>query len=150
MADDYVKFVYNIKEYLKYDLEFIDYKKSKKYKKTKQKLDYPIAKLNDIEIYFMHYKTEEEARQKWNRRCKRINWNKILYKFSNQNFCDEKLIKKFLKLPVKNKICFVNKEYGIDGVIKIKQLMKSEDIKASYEPFGNNDKININEIINNL
>lgn len=150
MAEDYIKFVYNIKEYLSHELVFIDCKESKRYKYTQQVLNYPVAKLGDIEIYFMHYKTREEAQEKWNRRCKRINWNKILFKFSNQNLCTKEHIEKFLELPEKNKICFVNKDYNIDGIIKINQLFDSEDIKASYEPFGNNKKVNINKIINNL
>lgn len=150
MAEDYIKFVYNIKEYLNYELEFIDFKESKKYKNTQQLLNYPVAKLKDIEIYFMHYKTKEEAEQKWKRRCERINWDKIIFKFSNQNLCKKEHIEKFLELPVKNKICFVNKDYNIEGVIKINQLFDTEDIKASYEPFGKNKNIDINYLINSL
>lgn len=150
MAEDYIKFIYNIKEYLKYELDFIEFEESKKYKITQELLSYPVAKLKDIEIYFMHYKTKEEAKQKWERRCQRINWDKILFKFSNQNSCTKEHIKKFLELPEKNKICFVNKNYDIDKVIKIDQLINSEDIKASYEPIGNHKKININNVINNL
>lgn len=150
MAEDYIKFVYHIKDYLKADLEFINPKESKKYKYYKKEINYPVARLKDIEIYFMHYKSEMEAREKWKRRSKRINWNKVLYKFSNQNLCTKEHIKQFLELPVKNKICFVNKKINIDGAIYIKQLFESEDIKASYEPFGKNKKVNVNEIINNL
>lgn len=151
IADDYIKFIYNIKEYLSYDLQFIKFSESKKAKLTGEKLNYPVGKLKDIEIYFMHYKTEEEAKEKWNRRKKRINWNKIIYKFSNQNFCTQKNIEDFMELPSENKICFVNDEqYNIKGTILIKQLFSSKDIKASYEPFGNSKKININDYINEL
>lgn len=151
IADDYIKFIYNIKEYLSYDLQFIKFSESKKAKLTGEKLNYPVGKLKDIEIYFMHYKTEEEAKEKWNRRKKRINWNKIIYKFSNQNFCTQKNIEDFMELPSENKICFVNdQQYNIKGTILIKQLFCSKDIKASYEPFGNSKKININDYINEL
>lgn len=151
IANDYIKFIYNIKEYLSYDLQFIKFSESKKAKLTGEKLNYPVGKLKDIEIYFMHYKTEEEAKEKWDRRKKRINWNRIIYKFSNQNFCTQKDVENFMKLPSENKICFVNNErYNIEGTIFIKQLFKSKDIKASYEPFGNNKTININNYINEL
>lgn len=150
MAEDYIKFVFNIREYLNYELKFINYKESKRYKLLGETLNYPIARLNDIEIYFMHYKTENEAREKWERRCKRINWNKILFKFSNQNCCSKEHIKKFMALPEKNKVCFVNKDFHVDGIIKIKQLFQSEDVKASYEPFGNSKYINVNKLINDL
>ena len=150
MAEDYIKFVSNIREYLKCELRFINYKESKRYKMLGEKINYPIAQLNDIEIYFMHYKTEYEAKEKWKRRCERINWNKILFKFSNQNYCEKEHIEKFMNLPEKNKICFVNKDFDVKGTIKIKQLFQTEDIRASYEPFGNSRYININNIINNI
>ena len=151
MAEDYIKFIYNIKEYLKFDLEFIDFSESKKAKLTGEKHSYPVGKLHDIEIYFMHYKSKEEAKKKWNIRKNRINWNKIIFKFSNQNFCNKENIEQFLKLSEKHKICFVNnKQYNVEGTIFVKQLNRSNDIKASYEPFGNNKQININKFINNL
>ena len=150
MAEDYIKFVYNIKEYIKKELVFIEPKESKKYKLKKENLNYPVARLGDIEIYFMHYKTKQEAKEKWERRSERINWDKILFKFSNQNAWKKEHIEKFLKLPEKNKICFVNKQINVEGAIYVKQLLKTEDIKASYEPIGKNSKIDINKIINNL
>lgn len=150
MSEDYIKFVYNIKEYLKKELIFIKSKDSKRFKNTNEIINYPIARLGDIEIYFMHYSSEKEAKEKWSRRCERINWNKILYKFSNQNGWEKEDIEKFLKLPVKNKICFINKKINIDGTIYIRQLQNTNDIKASYEPFGKSRKVDINKLINNL
>ena len=55
-----------------------------------------------------------------------------------------------MELPEQNKICFVNKKFNVNGTIRINQLIKTEDIRASYEPFGNNKYININDVINNL
>jgi len=150
LAEDYIKFVYNIKEYLSYELEFIDPKDTRNTYIKKELLTYPIGKLKDIEIHFMHYKTQQEAKEKWTRRCERINWNKILFKFSNQNMCTKEHIEQFMNLPVKNKVCFVNKKFNVDGVIYIRQFVKSENIRASYEPFGGSRKININKLINNL
>lgn len=85
MASDYIKFIYNIKDYLRKDLLFIKPEDSKYInilKKDKFFGDYPVAKLGDIEIFFMHYTSEKQALIKWNRRIKRINWDHILYKFN--------------------------------------------------------------------
>jgi uncharacterized protein (DUF1919 family) len=39
---------------------------------------YPIGKLGtDIEINFLHYKTEAEVKDKWERRNQRINWDNL-------------------------------------------------------------------------
>ena len=150
MAEDYIKFVSNLKHYMSIDVQFIDYKESKRYNYNREDISFPVGKIDDVEIYFMHYKTEEEAKEKWDRRKNRINYNKILFKFSNQNNCSVKEIQQFMNLPMKNKICFVNRDFHVNGTIMIKQLFKTDDIKASYEPFGKSKYININEIINTL
>lgn len=69
---------------------------------------YPVGVLsngkNSIEIFFLHYHSEQEAREKWERRVQRINWNKLLIKFNDQNGCTEKEVNKFMKMAYKNKL----------------------------------------------
>lgn len=50
-----------------------------------------IGKLDDIEVVFLHYKSEEEAYQKWNRRKKRINYNNLIFKFNDMNLAKKKM-----------------------------------------------------------
>ena len=153
MAEDYLRFISNIKKYIKMELEFIKPNESHSYEMIKYKSNfgtYPIGRLGDVEIHFLHYKSDKEAKEKWERRAKRINYEKILYKFSNQNNCSDELIEKFSKMKLKNKICFTSKKYSLENVIYIKTSRKYKEIKASYEPFGNNRYININNVINNL
>ncbi len=85
MAEDYIKFINNIKYYLECELKFIDLKESKwieDLKETYKFGEYPIGIVDDIEIHFLHYKDKNEAYEKWIKRFKRINWNNVLYKFS--------------------------------------------------------------------
>ena len=115
MPDDYIKFIKNLKHYLyNCNLTFIDPKKSKHYdalKNTEKYGEYPIGLLGDIEIYFMHYKTKEEATIKWQRRTKRINWKNIIIKFNDQNGCKQKHIDDFNKIKLyKKMICFTAKK----------------------------------------
>lgn len=105
-ADDYIKFLKNLKYYMSLDLKFISYKESK-YKKTlveHNQKEKPIGILDDVEIVFLHYKSEEEAFEKWNRRKARINWNNLYIKFSKMNQCTEKHIYEFSELPFDRKI----------------------------------------------
>ena len=153
MAEDYIRFISDMKNYLNMELNFIEPNKSHSYEIIKNKSNfgtYPIGCLGDIEIHFLHYKTEEEAKEKWERRAKRINYDKILYKFNDQNDCSIELLEKFSKLPFKNKICFTSKEYNLENTIHIKSILQYDEIKASYEPFGKNRYININNLINSL
>lgn len=156
MPDDYVEFLQNIKKWVYEPIEFINYKESKYYnyyKTWNQFGSYPIGKFknSDIEIHFLHYINENEAITTWKRRVERINWNKILYKFNDQNGCTQEAVNKFDKLDLKNKLCFIsssNKNVHSNNSIKIK--CKNESIQTSYEPVGKSKYININDLINSI
>lgn len=113
MPEDYIKFIYNLKKYLNFELKEIKLDESN-YKEYLGKIKYTgtIGKLNDIEIMFLHYKNFEEAKQKWERRSKRINFNNIIYKFNDQNNCTYEELEKFEKFEAKNKLCFTAKRYN--------------------------------------
>lgn len=115
-SPDYVKFCSNIEFYIKCNLDFITYEESK-YKDDLVKHGHtkcPIGILDrDIEIIFLHYKSVSEAKEKWERRCKRINYDNLIYKLSFQNLCDNNCLLKFDSLTEDRKIAFVTKDYGL-------------------------------------
>ena len=115
MPSNYIIFLKNLKEYINMDMKFIKPEDSK-YKeyisyKDKRFGSYPMGKLNDIEIHFLHcltknaekflhsvnnqlnelgikiqylhYKSPEEAYEKWNRRRQRINFKNLIVKFND-------------------------------------------------------------------
>lgn len=154
---DYLKFITNLKYYLSQDLKFIKYNESKnknflKSVKLDENTSVPLGKLGDIEIIFLHYKDEKEAKEKWQRRIKRINYKNIIFKFNDQNGCTEEHLKAFLKLPYENKIFFTVKKWNVKSkiIIKVPQLFNNKFIYASHEPFGANLFFNVNEYINNI
>ena len=101
-AEDYLKFVSDLKYYLSLELQFIDPEKSKYFEVLKERkhLDVPIATLDNVEIVFLHYKSKEEAREKWERRKKRVNYKNIILKFSKMNLCTEEHLEAFDKLQL--------------------------------------------------
>ena len=115
-AKDYIKFLYDINSYLNAKLEFITLENSRYAETLKayggECVRCPIARCLDIEIIFMHYHSCEEAEKKWRRRISRINWNNVIYKFSEMNGCTLEDLKAFDALPVKNKVMFTHKDYG--------------------------------------
>lgn len=65
--------------------------------------DYPVGAIGDVEIHFLHYKTFEEAVEKWETRKQRINWDNLLVEMASPR---EEEILEFAKLPYEKKICF--------------------------------------------
>ena len=61
----------------------------------------PIATIGgDVEIQFLHYHSEEEAREKWARRVERINWDNIFLKFDgSKGWATPTLVQEFDQLP---------------------------------------------------
>ena len=120
-SEDYVKFVYNLKEYLDMPLKFITYKESRYRDILEARGGHdsscPIGVLNDIEIIFLHYHSPEEALEKWTRRKNRIHWDNMVFKMSEQNLCKPEHLKKFDSLQVKKKLVFTTKDYGLESQV---------------------------------
>lgn len=153
--DDYMKFLENFDYYLSLTPEFINPKDAKDYQLRKRlrggEIDYPVARLDDITLWFTHYKTEEEAKAKWERRKSRINKNRILVKWSQRYNQDSELLRRFLNLPFKNKIAFVESESPVDDsrVVKIPEL-KELNRTGGDETDYTLRRINVYELLNSI
>lgn len=109
-ADDYIKFITNLQYYLSKPIIFITAEESK-YRDTlyeRGEKDIPIGVLGDVEIVFLHYKSIDIARDKWNRRIRRVNYNNLVAKFSRMNSCNDEHLKIFDQIDIKKKFMFVN------------------------------------------
>ena len=83
-AEDYIKFLEKLDHYLGQTLV-----------EAQSDKDYPVAKLDDITIYFMHYPSFDEAKRIWEKRTERINRDNLYVILVQQNGCTEELLKKF-------------------------------------------------------
>lgn len=139
LDDHYFKFCSNLRYYLSQELVFIDPKTSLDYKKRKQRygreIDYPVGRLDDVEIWFTHYKTREDAKEKWIRRCNRINFSNLLIKWSKRNSDSESGIDEFLELPYQHKIAFVSPDISFKhhDIITIPELTMLNKIGGGDE-----------------
>ncbi len=99
-AEDFVRFCCNLKYYLSLDLEIIPIENSRYFESIKKQNNGNaiIGKLDDVEIVFLHYPNEHIVLEKWNRRIQRINWDRIILKFSYQNECTDEFVKDFLEI----------------------------------------------------
>ncbi len=148
-ADEYLRFVSDLHYYLSIELEFIKPENSKYYNelKIRNQLNRPIGKLGDVEIVFLHYKTETEAKEKWDRRKQRVNFDNILIKFSRMDLCTEEHIKKFDSLNFKNKFILNNRlPLKYKSEIYWNEKYREEGIYRDTTPFPGTLKLS--EILN--
>lgn len=149
-APDYIKFVSDLYRYLNTSLRFIKPEESKYYEEIKKRnqTDKPIGILDDVEIVFLHYKTQEEAKEKWNRRKERVNYDNIILKFSRMDLCTEKEIEAFDALYFENKIVLNNRlPLKYKSEVYWKEKWSDEGISRDTVPFPGNLKLK--ELLNN-
>ncbi len=134
----YMKLLNNLHYYLQQNLVFIEESKYKDRPKT-----YPLALLDDIEVHFTHYKTEEEAKAKWERRTQRLlqhkDVNEYFYMICDRERVTYNMIKEFHKLPFKNKISFAI--YNVDGLNNKQHIKVYERPKDKKETTPNGKKM---------
>ena len=154
--EEYLKLANNPMYYLnpQADLRFIDYTESKYSSELLKRgqTHIPIGLLNnEVEIVFLHYSTIEEAKEKWARRVKRIDWDHVLYKFAQMNNCSSEHIKRFLALKHNHKICLVNdKKMSALNDCKYYHVYDSEGKQISNDTDFPFHGLNIYGVINAL
>lgn len=121
---DFLKLLKNLKYYMSLELEFV----------KKDNIEYPVGKLDDILLYFMHYESEQEAKSKWNERKLRINYDNLFIIMTDRDGCTKQDLEEFDKLDYKNKIIFTHINYpNIKSSVYIKGFENESQIGHIYE-----------------
>lgn len=94
-SDQFAKFVLKMDYYLEQDLKFI---------RTEEAC--PVALLDDIKIYFTHYKTEEEACRKWQERKRRIQWDNLFVMLNDRDGLSEKTMAALCQVKCRGMVMF--------------------------------------------
>lgn len=109
LPEEYTKFCQNLKHYMECEVkEYKDF--SEEHKKYLMKMygkiptEFPYGIIDDIIICFQHYQTFEQARDKWNIRKQRMEWDKIGYIFHARNAEYQKEVDEFFTLDLPNSI----------------------------------------------
>lgn len=131
-AEDFIKFCENLDFYLS-----IDEMEECNDPVIKGERKYPIARLDDILLYLVHYKTVEDAQKRWNERKKRINRDKIVILDTDRDGMTSELMDRFERLPYK-KVMFTHlpvKDRGHEFVY-IKGYEKDPCVGIVTDPVG--------------
>lgn len=155
LDEDYLKFVERLDYYLSQPLQFIDPRTSIHhdylYCEHNTEITYPVARLDDIEVFFMHYHSNEEAEAKWKYRITRLNHHRLLVKFSQRQSSTTDILKRFEALPLRNKLCFTPLEYKSSQCKFVHiEALKQLNIQGGDETPFTLDAVDICEVINNM
>ena len=150
-SKDYLRFLSAVHGYLAAEMEQVPARESK-YAEELTALhgeDVVIGRLRDIEIVMLHYPTFAEAKAKWERRAKRIRWDNLLVKFSDQNGFAPEDFETFRRMPFQNKLFLTtNPDYQSEFTVVIPDRWGEgyavDDIKSSFEV------MNVNELLNGM
>lgn len=136
-AEEYIKFINNLKYYLSIDCKPLDINESKYKDELLKRNNMYIGHVGDVEIVFAHYENAYDGCKKWNKRRKRVIYNNLLLKFNDQNLFTMNMFKEFENIDYKHKVFFTSiKELnGNPDVYYIKKYEKEgyvlDDIKSS-------------------
>lgn len=108
---------------------------------------YPIGVLqDDVEIHFLHYRTREDAEQKWLRRAGRIRWDKLRVKMSwHEHPRIDEWMREFDAMDFEAKLilapydvrgtrhCIAQNDFSTDGTQQYWRAHKAFDVAAWLE-----------------
>lgn len=120
-ADDFIKLVNNLEYYAKCEPIQV----------FREDAEYPVGILQRggeiITLYFMHYRTFEEAKNKWIERGARIDYNNINIIFEVASDLTRELYHAFELLPYKNKVIITQ-----PGTIKGEDIIPMDIYKKNF------------------
>lgn len=125
-SSDYIRILADLKGYMNEELKFV-----KETDPIYGDVSYPTAYLRDAKIYFMHYRSEREAKEAWERRKARINWDNLYVMFTDRSGCTMEDLRAFDQLPYEHKVVFTH--------------IPQPKIKSSYyiKGYENEEKVGI-------
>ena len=105
LPDEFIVFVENLPEYLKLPLIPAE----------DPALRYPVGKLagsaGEVTVYFVHYKTFEQANASWESRKSRVNFDNLHIMMTIRDGCREETIERFSRLPYECKVLFADEPH---------------------------------------
>lgn len=121
-AEDFIKMAENLEWYMAGQLL-----------EAEEEAPYPVGMLYDVRIQFIHYRTFQEARAKWEERKRRINWDN-LFIVGVSSDGDREVIERFEKLPYENKVIFSPVEYPeFQSVFCIKEFRRNWGVMTEFK-----------------
>lgn len=115
-AGDFVKFCSDLKYYLSQELT--------EDSENTLKIGYPVGILGiddrAIRVWFIHYETFRQAKEKWNERKLRVHWDNIFIIMTDGKGSNEEIAREFDSLPYEHKVLLTYRDFpGVKSAVKM-------------------------------
>ncbi len=130
--DDYLNFIADLDRNLRTGLRFV------RESRNIQNQKHPVGVVNGIEIQFLHYDSEQEAFEKWTRRCKRVfrDEKRLLFKFDDRDGATKEHIHRFHGMGLAHSICFTKEPYPeYPSNLQIPMGVNENSVMDGYDQF---------------
>ncbi len=127
MARDFVKFATNLGHYVGM-VPQIDEAETRK-------RGYPVAVLDDIRLFAVHYQSMEELQAAWKRRSARIHWDNLFLVMTDRNGMTAEDLESFARLPYP-KVLFSAKKYPQYDFVIYVDAFRNEDQVGQLQFFA--------------
>lgn len=112
-APSFLRFISDLRRYLQEPIEFVPESRHEIVNRLRKRGGWPIGLLGgDVEIYFLHYTTEKQARRAWEEGCRSVNLDRIAVKFTvDKDGALPEHIEEFSRLPFERKLMISKESY---------------------------------------
>jgi uncharacterized protein (DUF1919 family) len=123
-APCFLRLLADLQRYLASPLEFREQSAYADLERDRQRsaLRYPLGMLGgDVELHFVHFSTRREAREKWDRRVGRVDYDNLYLKLTaDKDMCTPRHVEAFDSLPNSHKLCLTLRPYPhVDSAIRV-------------------------------
>ena len=88
----------------------------------------PLGRIGDILVVFQHYESFEEAKEKWDERKKRVDYDSIGYLFHVKDERYSEYAREFINLKLPNSVC-ITEDFSLEGAFRF-------DVPEGKDAFG--------------
>lgn len=132
---DFVKLLENFDKLIRTQVIFTE-----ESRQLAQSLGYPVGTIDDIKIHFMHYKSENEAREKWERRVNRLlevqDRSRILVKICDRDVASPELFRKFHSTHFQHKVSFAHFAFDHNDHISVQETDNGKTVMDGVKLFN--------------
>ncbi len=122
-AECFLRFLTDIPGYLSSPLRFIPASRHPSVNRLRLRREtWPIGLLGDnVEVHFLHYKTECESRAIWEEACRHVNLNRLVVKFTvDKDGALPQHVAQFAELPFERKLLISERAHpGVECAVQV-------------------------------